>query len=144
VTSSENASGAEPNTATATIARATSELLRAVNASDVAGVLAVWSEDGVLMPPHHPSVHGRPAIERYFRELFARTRFIFTFTSCHVHVSGDTAFARVEYVVSARPTHGGSEVRDVGKGLHVYRRQPNGAWQLAIDVWNSDIPVAGA
>ena len=54
----------------ASISRATTKLLSAVNASDVAGVLAVWGEDGVLMPPHHPSVHGRAQIERYFRQLF--------------------------------------------------------------------------
>ena len=109
--------------------------------ADLAGVLAVWSDDGVLMPPHHPSVRGRSAVEHYFSQLFEQTRFTFSFTSSQIHVSGDTAFERVEYAASARPAQGGSEVRDVGKGLHVYRREPNGSWKLAIDIWNSDTPV---
>jgi uncharacterized protein (TIGR02246 family) len=141
VENSQHAAAGETSAETAAVARTTATLLSAVNASDVAGVLAVWSDDGVLMPPHHPSVRGRSAIERYFRRLFERTRFTFSFTSSQIHVSGDTAFERVEYAASSRPARGGSEVRDVGKGLHVYRREPNGAWKLAMDIWNSDTPA---
>jgi ketosteroid isomerase-like protein len=125
----------------AAVARTTASLLSAVNAADLAGVVAVWSDDGVLMPPHHPSVRGRPEIERYFSELFERTRFTFSFTATTLHISGGTAFERIEYSVSARPSQGGAEARDVGKGLHVYRREPNGLWKLALDIWNSDTPV---
>ena len=137
---SQPTAAGEMNAETAAVARTTAILLSAVNASDVAAVLAVWSDDGVLMPPHHPSVRGRSAIERYFHQLFERTRFTFSFTSSQIHVSGDTAFERVEYAASARPAGGGSEVQDVGKGLHVYRREPSGAWKLAMDIWNSDTP----
>jgi uncharacterized protein (TIGR02246 family) len=126
---------------TAAVAGVTARLLSAVNASDLAGVLAVWSDEGVLMPPHHPSVHGRPEIERYFRQLFEHTQFTFSFTSTQIHISGDTAFERVAYTASARPARGGSEIRDVGKGLHVFRRQPDGSWTLIMDIWNSDAPA---
>jgi ketosteroid isomerase-like protein len=94
-----------------------------------------------MMPPHHPSVRGRSEIERYFTLLFAQTRVAFSFTVSQIHISGDIALERVEYTVTARPVHGGREVRDVGKGLHIYRRTPNGSWKLAMDIWNSDEPA---
>jgi ketosteroid isomerase-like protein len=125
----------------AAIEQATAALLNAVNRSNLAGVLAVWSDGGVLMPPHHPSVRGREEIERYFRRLFSARRFTFAFTSSQIEVCGDVAFERVAYEVVARGTASGPEVRDVGKGLHVFRRQA-GAWRLAMDIWNSDNPVA--
>ena len=50
------------------IQRATAELLAAVNVSDDRRLLAVWVDDGVLMPPNHTAVHGRAALEDYFRE----------------------------------------------------------------------------
>ena len=125
----------------AAIELVTAALLKAVNGSNLAGVLAVWSDDGVLMPPHHPSVRGRQEIERYFGRLFSVRRFRFVFTSSHIEVCGDVAFERVEYEVAASATAVGPEVRDVGKGLHVYRRQ-EGAWRLAMDIWNSDNPAA--
>lgn len=120
------------------IARARDALLRAVNASDVRGVVAVWADDGVLMPPHHPSVRGLVEIERYFSRLFAARRFEFSFTGSHIHVAGDVAVERVEYTVSVWPADGGPAALDRGKGVHVYRREDNASWKLTADIWNSD------
>jgi len=122
------------------ITRTTAELLAAVNASDVDGCLAVWTPDGVLMPPHHPSVQGCDAIGEYFRNLFSRSRFRFAFTSSHIQLAGDTAFERLAYTATAWPETGGSPAEDSGKGLHVYTRQADGSWKLVIDIWNSDLP----
>lgn len=124
----------------AAIRRTTSELLAAVNASDVTRVLDVWT-DGVLMPPAHPSVHGRAALLEYFRNLFLRSRFVFEFTSSEIELAADTAFERVGYKVAMWPTNGQHPVEDLGKGLHVYGRQPDGTWKLCVDIWNSDRPA---
>jgi ketosteroid isomerase-like protein len=99
------------------------ELLAAVNASDVDRCLAVWAADGVLMPPHHPSVQGREAIAEYFRNLFSRGTFTFAFTSSHLQLAGDIALERVTYTAIFRSGHGTSRMEDAGKGLHVYGRQ---------------------
>jgi uncharacterized protein (TIGR02246 family) len=131
----------DPDADRSAVAQATTALLNAVNASDLGGVLAIWCDDGVLMPPHHPSVHGRLALERYFGALFSRSRFTFSFTSSRIEVVGDVAFERVEYSVSASPADGGPAVHDAGKGLHIYRRQADGSWKLAQDIWNSDNPA---
>ena len=37
-----------------------------VLAGDAAMVAGTYTEDGVLMPPNHPAVEGRTAIEAYF------------------------------------------------------------------------------
>ena len=120
------------------VGRATVALLDAVNGSDVSGVLDVWADDGVLMPPHHPAVHGRVEIERYFERIFKKSRFTFSFSSSHIEVSGGIALERVDFTVSVHPLDGGPPTRDAGKGLHVYRRQPDGSWKLAMDIWNGD------
>jgi len=126
----------------AAIARSTAELLAAVNASDAERCSAVWAADGVLMPPHHPSVHGHQAIVQYFRTLFSRSRFRFTFTSSHIHLAGDTAFEHVTYTAIVWPEHDATPLEDAGKGLHVYARQANGSWKLTHDIWNSDRSLA--
>jgi uncharacterized protein (TIGR02246 family) len=121
------------------IESATAELLAAVNASDASRVLAVWADDGVLMPPHHPAVRGRSALDQYFRNLFSRRNLKFAFTSSEIQLAGDVAFERVTYVASTWPATGGPAAEDVGKGLHVYRREADGSWKLAQDIWNSDL-----
>jgi len=125
----------------AAIMRTTAELLAAVNTSDVDRCVAVWAADGVLMPPHHPTVQGREAIGDYFRTLFSRSKFRFTFTSSHIHLAGDTALERVTYTAVVWPGSDASSLEYVGKGLHVYGRQPNGSWKLTQDIWNSDQSV---
>jgi ketosteroid isomerase-like protein len=125
----------------AAIMRTTAELLAAVNASDVDRCLAVWAADGVLMPPHHPSVQGHEAIGRYFRTLFLRSRFSFAFTSSDIRHAGDSALERVTYTVIVWPGSDASPIEDLGKGLHVYGRRPNGWWKLTHEIWNSDRSV---
>ena len=122
------------------IRAATAELEAAVNSSNVARVLSLWSEDGVMMPPYHPAVQGRAAIERYFTERFAIMRYQFSVSSTEIQLAGDIALERVAYSVVARPVSSGDIVEVQGKGLHVYRRQSDRSWKLAIDIWNSDRP----
>ncbi len=123
------------------IAQTTSALLDAVNNSSVSGALAVWADDGVLMPPHHPAIAGREALEAYFRSLFSRARLRFVFTSSVIVVAGDVAIERVTYTATMWPVGAPSSIDDQGKGLHVYARQPGGSWRLKQDIWNSDRPV---
>jgi uncharacterized protein (TIGR02246 family) len=99
------------------IARTTAELLAAVNASDADGCSAVWADDGVLMPPHHPSVQGQQAIVNYFRNLFSRSKFRFTFTSSNIQIAGDTALEHVTYTAILWPAGAAQPIEDVGKGL---------------------------
>jgi len=120
------------------IHEATSALLRAVNASDVEAVMAVWDDSGTLMPPGHASVSGHHAIRAYFDELFRHNRFEFAFTSSQVSIDGALAVERVVYSATVWSLQGGRSQRDRGKGVHVYRQQEGGAWKLVMDVWNSD------
>lgn len=105
----------------AAINRTTAELLAAVNASDADRRSAVWAADGVLMPPHHPAVPGHLAIVQYFRELFSRAKFPFTFTSSQIYLIGDTALERVTYTAIVWPGEDAAPVEDAGKGLQVGR-----------------------
>lgn len=72
---------------------ATATLLKAVSSADVAGVISVWAEDGVLMPPHHAPIRGRPAIQEYFQRLFDTARFRFVFTASEITVDASSARA---------------------------------------------------
>ena len=125
----------------AEIQKVTAELLAAVNSSDYRRLLAVWSDEGILMPPHHAEVRGRSELEKYFKERFSGTRFRFSFSSSDIQLAGDVAFERLGYMASSWPAGGSRLVEDAGKGLHVYRRQWDGSWKLALDIWNSDRPV---
>jgi ketosteroid isomerase-like protein len=132
------------STADKAIHQATSALLRAVNASDLEAVMALWDDTGILMPPGHASVQGHQAIRAYFADLFGHYRFEFAFTASDVNADGVLAVERVVYSATVWSLEGGSSQRDQGKGLHVYRRQEGGPWKLVLDVWNSDGPESSS
>jgi uncharacterized protein (TIGR02246 family) len=112
-------------------------LRRAVNGSDVDGIVACWASDGIMLPPNHVAVYGRSAIGDYFSRVFASRRLTFAFTDHTVAVCGDLAVERLHYTaVAAAPD--GETIEDVGKGIHIYSRQADGTWKLAQDIWNSD------
>lgn len=135
---------AASDSASASVERASNGLLQAVNASNCDRITGLWCEDGVLMPPHHPSVRGRAAIGEYFEQLFRQGRFEFVFGSSEVEVAGKIAVQRVEYTASFWPADGGAQSHDAGKGVHVFQRRTDGEWCLAMDIWNSDSAVAAA
>ena len=121
---------------------AVAEALRtAVNSGDVAAVLACWAPDGVLQPPHHPAVAGHAAMAAYFGNIFAARRLTFTFTESAVTILGKVALERLSYAAIAAAPVGGKRTEDIGKGLHIYGRQPDGSWKLTQDIWNSDLPA---
>jgi ketosteroid isomerase-like protein len=115
--------------------------LDAINANDAGRVLAVMTEDVVLMPPHEPALIGkakvRPWVEGYFGAYAAR----WEKTSEEFVIAGDLAYERYRYHSFDTAKTGGVRIEDVGKGLIVYRRGDDGKWRVARDAWSSDNPI---
>ena len=120
------------------IDRVREALVAAVNRSDAESASQLWTDDGQMMPPNYPTIHGRAAIRAHFADLFTRRQFRYTLRNSELQVSGDIALERVEYHVIVTSNDDGSTTEDSGKGLHVYRRHPDGRWLLSADIWNSD------
>jgi ketosteroid isomerase-like protein len=116
------------------------QALTAVNAGDT--TLSYMTDDVVVMPPNAPAVAGRPAAQAWFGAATRQLRFSLAYTSCNVEFARDLALERCAGTLALTPVAGGSTVSDVWKGIHVYRRNATGEWKLALDIWNSDKPVA--
>jgi ketosteroid isomerase-like protein len=59
-----------------------------------------------------------------------------------VTVAGDWAIQRYAYQLTLTPKAGGQSMEERGKGIHIFRRQPDGSWLIVQDIWNSDAPPA--
>ena len=55
--------------------------------------------------------------------------------------SGDMAYVSGTYTFDFKDASG-KTVKDRGKYLVVWERQPDGSWQCSADAWNSDLPAA--
>jgi len=123
------------------LARAHEAYLAAINANDVEAVLALLTEDAVYLPPHEPAVVGTAAIRPWLAGYFGAYRTHWEKETRELVAAGDWAFEVAAERVRDVPADGGAPVDDIAKGIIIYRRQPDGAWKVARDIWNSDAPA---
>ena len=113
--------------------------VKALLAKDWATMAAQYTEDAVLYPPNEPAVKGRPAI-RTWSAGFPPV------TDCKVNIvkaegRDDLAYVLGTFTMTIA-VPGAPPVKDSGKFVEVRRRQPDGRWLLAVDMFSSDLPVA--
>ena len=113
------------------------KLSDAVRSGDPDAIAAIYTEDGQLLPPGRPSVHGRAAIREFWdallqtglKEVSLTTRDLFSHDSLASEVG---AYCITILLAGADP------VREQGKYLVVWQQQVDGSWQIAADIWNDD------
>ncbi len=78
-----------------------------------------------------------------------QSRFEYGTTEVHntaeeIIVCGDCAFVRGTHTVTFALKVGGESIRDNGKSITIWQRQPDGSWKLYRGIYNSDLPPSGA
>jgi uncharacterized protein (TIGR02246 family) len=111
---------------------------KAMVAGDWPSVLSHYSEDGILMPPNGPEVKGRAAMQKFFQGFPKITEFKENVLEIEGH--GDLAYPRGTYEMTMVPP-GAGPLKDKGKVLAVWRKQPDGSWLVTRVIWSSDLPA---
>ena len=115
----------------------------AYNAGDADGVMKLYAEDAVVMPPGHEPLFGRAAIREYIAGDSAAARAAgVTLTIEHgdsVGISGDIAWHTGLYSVSDV-----SGARIDGGSYMEAAQKMDGKWLIIRDIWNSDKAPAAA
>ncbi len=113
----------------------------ALNASDVDGVLALYTEDGVFMPTEGPTAAGKEQIRTAYEHVFGAIKLDIAFTVDEIVLSGNFAFARTlsrgEVTVLAEDLTLPEENRE----LFVLKKTGD-EWQIARYMFNKMSPPA--
>jgi ketosteroid isomerase-like protein len=114
----------------------------AAGADAFAGFVA---SDGVIMPPNEPAVSGAAAAKDWAAKMTAMPGFGVTWAANVVEVaaSGDVGYTSGSYDLHMNMP-GGSPMSDRGKYLTVWKKDASGAWKVAYDIFNSDMPAMPA
>jgi ketosteroid isomerase-like protein len=121
-------------------ANSAAEFASLVN-KDADAHLATMTEDCIVMPPNEPAVVGHEAVAAWntaFGEMFDVSG---GYTGSEVVVMGDWAIERYIGEFTMTPVGGGEAATETFKGIHIYKRQADGSWKIAQDIWNSDTPA---
>ena len=109
-------------------------------AGDVEGLVALYTEDAVRLPPDGPSYSGTAAFEEYFRGIFEKFSFEGVWPvegTEEIIVADGWAYHLSEYIVMATPKEGGETVEEKGNVLEIIQRQSDGSWKFAREIWNT-------
>lgn len=103
----------------------------AFNAADMDGVLALYTEDAVLVPSPGNPVTGKEAIRAALQQFFAMKPHIDLGTDI-VLQSSDVALVHAPWTMTAAGPDG-NPVQMAGTAHEVFRRQTDVNWLYAID-----------
>jgi uncharacterized protein (TIGR02246 family) len=101
--------------------------------ADVAGVLALMTEDATFLVAGKPVMRGKAEFEKGLRSVLESGRIESTAQVDEVLVSGDLACARTSLAVNIIPKDGSASNRRSGPTLSVFARSAQGAWLLKRD-----------
>ena len=120
-----------------------SAFARAAGAGDAAAVAAMYLADARLMPPNRRPIEGREAIQKFWGGLLGGYQLRFDVAAEEIEGRGDLAYARGRYTLDGTPkAKDAAPLHDEGKFLEVLRRQPDGTWRYAVDMYSSDLPAS--
>jgi uncharacterized protein (TIGR02246 family) len=115
---------------------------QSLNASDVAGVVQLYTDDAVLLPPGAPTAVGIDAVRATYAGLFQALRLNLTFEIAEVNVvSPDWAFLRSSSTGVATVLANGTQAPSSNHELFVLHKN-HGRWRLARYSFSSVLPSA--
>ncbi len=118
----------------------TQSFLKAALAKDWATAAALYVDDAVLGPPNEPAVKGRVAIRKWMERLPPISEFKATIVQ--VEGRADLAYVWGTYTTTIAAPGVPGPIKDSGKYVEVWRRQADGRWLIAVDMFSSDLPAA--
>jgi ketosteroid isomerase-like protein len=105
---------------------------------DLELVLSYWTDDAVVLAPGLPAVIGKAALRKYVQDSMRIPGFRISWTSTDVALSPDGKLAYI-FSRNAVTMNGpdGAPATTEGRAITIWRRESDGEWRCAVDIWNS-------
>ena len=118
------------------------EVLQAPLSGDLNGLISLFADDAVVMPPNDSPLFGKDEIRSWWEEYFQFFKIESSVeTDGELTVAGNQAFDRASFTVTIVSRISGTRIRDDVRSLIVWKHEPDGAWKISHQIWNSTKPV---
>lgn len=113
----------------------------ALNASSTDGVMALYAEDGVFMPPYSPSAVGAEALRKAYDAVFSAITLNVKFTIAEVvEMAPKWAFARTNSAGTTLDHATGNKSAEANQELFIFSKDRDGSWKIARYSFSSTNP----
>ena len=120
------------------IAAANEDFMAAFNRGDAAGLAALYTVNGQLLPPNSDFLSGKQAIQTFWQALMDMGIKTAQLEIVEVEDHGDTAIEMSTYTLQGEA----GQLLDRGKYLVIWKQEA-GQWKLHRDIFNSSMPAPG-
>lgn len=116
-------------------------LQKAVAANDLNSIVSFYADNAILMPAAEPLIRGKEAITKEWEHILAIPNIQTKSKLVRVEASSANDLAYTMGVYRSRMMgEDGEIVTEPGKWLSVWKKQPDGAWRVVVETYNTDIP----
>ena len=123
------------------IAELREQEMAAFSSGDISTLEKLFTDDINLMPPNEPAVTGTEELRAFAENMFSMVSIQGEYTSSELTHLGDWAIERLTMNLTITPVDGGESIMETAKCIHIYKRQADGSWKIAQDIWNMDNPA---
>lgn len=104
-------------------------------AGEIPGMIDLYKENAVMLPPSSEILVGTGAIEGYWENLKAIGVKVYTIYPVELNIEGNVAYATALWEAK-RITGTGDVITMDGNLSNVYEKQENGNWKIKLQSWN--------
>lgn len=125
------------------LAATTAAFRQTLRDNDLPRFMSYVDQSAVIAPPGEPVLRGKDKIEKWYKD------FLSDYRTASLQLSNKENFVGAQWAVEfghfdwrLQPTNGSATVLDHGTYMQVWKRQADGSWRFAREVWNSSPGVA--
>jgi ketosteroid isomerase-like protein len=107
---------------------------------NIDAMLQYYCDDVISMPNFHPMIKGKADLKRQTEAILAMgMKFqLLESTPIDVHGSGDIVYEVGTFCQSILMPGVHEPLDQIGKYVNIWRRQPDGTFKIAVEIYNSD------
>ena len=132
----------KPDSALAAIEKLHQQDIAATVSSNISGLVALWSDDGVLLSQGDKPLVGKAAIQASLTENFAKnpTMKVLKYEPevKNLELVGDVAYEWGYFKVTRQGSATSKPVSFQGRFMRVLKLQANGSWKFVRIMWNTE------
>ena len=95
--------------------------------------------NGIWLPAGRPTIVGKDNIVKHYSDYFAKVRSKFELKPGDIQACDGWAFMSGAFSRADTPKAGGKAKQVSGQYLLVLKKQPDGTWKIARDIWNETV-----
>ncbi len=132
---------AVPQTSTlVTLAKIREAWVQDLRTKQLERVLKFYAPDAVFLQPTGERIAGPAALRNLFQNIMATFNSDLTLNSQNLETSGDLAYDSGDFQENLTILATGAKITSKGSYIIIFKRQPNGNWQIVQHAWTGTPP----